>query len=431
MTSVEREALALLWEAFPEPASEPHKSWDNVLDRAGVERVALYDAVRGSDSRHTNRKGSVRSRRASVSRLRPRSMQVRVLSLAVAAAAVAAAVLLWPGTDQTSILDRARGALAGGPVLHLVLQDEAAGELIDLSNGTETTIHTEREIWYDPHRGMRERSTFGGAVQSDVVRTPDQLATHEDAFLRGFLTRYRSALQGGTATVVAEGTLHGTPVTWLRIAAESLPDVADRRDHLWAQEVAVARDSGVPVYLRETRDGEPGPNTGAAVLSFETLPAGAVDLAPRPEASPTAISGGTLGTISAREADALLGGRAPSLGEKFAGLPLALIQQTHYASGYDRATGRWQHETRGARFFYGSAPGEVPDYNAPYLSVGGTTELFPGVAFGPRGYVPPPGMLLLQTDRRGILRLHGVFVTIEASEKEAVIAAARALQQVR
>jgi len=426
----ERDARALLWEAFPEPASEPHKSWDNVLDRAGVKRVALYDAVQGSDRAHTNGPDPIRPRRARVSRVRPRSVQVRVLSLAVAAAAVAAAVLLWPGGDQTSILDRARAALAGGPVLHLVLQDEAAGELVDLSSGTATTIHAEREIWYDPQRGLRERSTFGGAVQSDVVRTPDKLATHEDAFLRGFLTRYRSALQSGTATVVGEGTLDGTPVTWLQIAAESLPDVADHRDHLWAQEVAVARDSGIPVFLRETRDGEPGPDTGAAVLSFETLPAGAVDLAPRLESPATAISTGTEGTISARAANALLGGRAVSLGDEFAALSLALIQQTRVAVGYDQVTGRWQHETRGARFFYGTTRDGIPDYNAPYLSLGETTELFPGVEFGPRGYVPPPGTVLLQTDRRGILRLHGVYITIESSAKETVLAAARALRQV-
>ncbi|MCZ7588693.1 MAG: hypothetical protein M5U27_07520 [Gaiella sp.] len=427
----ERDAHTLLWEAFPEPASEPHKSWDNVLDRAGVKRVALYDAVQGTDRAHTNGPDPIRPRRARVSRVRPRSVQVRVLSLAVAAAAVAAAVLLWSGTDQTSILDRARAALAGGPVLHLVLQDEAAGELVDLASGTTTTIHAEREIWYEPQRGLRERSTFGGAVQSDVVRTPDRLATHEDAFLRGFLTRYRSALQSGTATAVGEGTLEGTPVTWLQIDAQSLPDVADQRDHLWAQEVAVARDSGIPVYLRETRDGEPGPDTGAAVLSFETLPTGAVDLAPRPEPTPTAVRIGAEGTITAREANALLGGHAVSLGDEFAGLSLALIQQMSYASGYDQATGLWQHETRGARFFYGSTRDGIPDFSAPYLSLSETTELFPGVVFGPRGYVPPPGTVLLQTERRGILRLRGIYVTIEASAKETVITAARALREVR
>jgi hypothetical protein len=57
-------------------------------------------------------------------------MGMRVLTLAAAAAAVAAAALFWPGGDQVSILDRARAALAGGPVLHLVLQDEAAGEAV-------------------------------------------------------------------------------------------------------------------------------------------------------------------------------------------------------------------------------------------------------------------------------------------------------------
>jgi hypothetical protein len=104
---------------------------------------------------------------------------MRVLTLAAAGAAVAAAVLFWPGGDQTSILERARAALAGGPVLHLVLQDEAAGELVELSSGTATTIHAEREIWYDRQRGMRERSTFGGAIQSDVMCTPGKLATQD------------------------------------------------------------------------------------------------------------------------------------------------------------------------------------------------------------------------------------------------------------
>lgn len=429
MTSVEHEARAMLWEAFPQPSSEPHKSWDNVLDRARVERVALYDAVQGSDGLRPGIGGGLQPCR--VPRIRPRSVAMRVLTLAAAAAAVAAAVLFWPGGDQTSILDRARAALAGGPVLHLVLQDEAAGELVELSSGAATTVHAEREIWYDPQRGMRERSTFGGAVQSDVVRTPDKLATHEDAFLRGFVTSYRSALQDGTARVVAETTLDGTPVTWLQIDAKSLPDVADHRDLVWAQEVAVARDSGLPVYLRETRDGEPGPNTGAAVRSFETLPAGAVDLTPRPEPTPIGVRIGTDGTINTREADALLGGHAFSLGDEFAGLALALIQQTSYAAGYEKATGSWQRQTTGARFFYGSTADGVREYKAPYLSLSETRELFPGVEFGPRGYVPPRGTLLLQSGRRGILQLDGTYIAIEGPAKETVIAAARALRQVR
>jgi hypothetical protein len=69
MTSVEHEARALLWEAFPQPSSEAHKSWDNVLDRAGVERVALYDAVQGSDGLWRRVGGGLQPRR--VPRIRP------------------------------------------------------------------------------------------------------------------------------------------------------------------------------------------------------------------------------------------------------------------------------------------------------------------------------------------------------------------------
>lgn len=356
-----------------------------------------------------------------------RSFALRGFAVAALVGAVAAALLLWPGTRGPSVLERARAAVAAGPVLHLALQDEPGATLVDLSTGKTTTLHGQIEIWFEPNVGIRTRRTFAGAVQSDVTQRVDRLSDHERALYGGFLTHYRDALESGSAKLVGEGTIGDRPVSWLQISSQSLPDVADGRDHVWAQQVAVTRDDGTPLYIRATRDGQEADGTGVSIVSFESLPRGAVSLQPTPVPPPTSISTGTEGTITAAQADARLGGHALSLGADFAGLPLAQIEGTHNAVGYDPRTGAWQRETRGARFFYGATNDGTPDYSSPYLALSETTEVMEGVEYGPVGYVPPSGKLLLQGPNRGILHTNGLYITVEASSPETLIAAAKAI----
>jgi len=365
-----------------------------------------------------------RDRRA----LGSRSFALRGFAVAALAGAVAATLLLWPGTHGPTALERARAAVSAGPVLHLALQDEPGAALVDLSTGKTTTLHDQIEIWFEPDVGIRMRRTFDGSVQSDVTQRVGRLSDPERTLFGGFLTHYRDALRSGSAKVIGEATIGGQSVTWLQISAQSLPDVADGRNHVWAQEVAVTRNDGTPVYIRETRDGQEADGTGVSVVSFESLPRGAVPLQPMPVPPPTAIATGTEGTITAAQADARLGGHALSLGADFAGLPLAQIEGTHHAVGYDRTTGAWQHETRGARFFYGSTNDGTPDYRAPYLALSETTEVMEGVPYGPAGYVPPPGKLLLQGPNSGILHTDGLYITVESSSPETLIAAAKAIE---
>ena len=65
-----------------------------------------------------------------------------------------------------------------------------------------------------------------------------------------------------------------SPSSGSRSIASCCPDVADGRDHEWAQQVAVSTRTFKPVALRETRDGEPGPGTTRHVLNLELLASG-------------------------------------------------------------------------------------------------------------------------------------------------------------
>jgi hypothetical protein len=362
-------------------------------------------------------------------KLRRRRALSRLAPIIASAAVVAAAVLLWPSNQSDSVLDRARAAVSGGPVVHLVLMEQWGGELINLSTGDSRSIRGMREIWYDPSRGTRELSTFNGVTQSDVTLRPDMLSSHEGAFLSGFLTSYKNALTAGTATVVGKGTIAGTPVTWLRVSSQSLPDVADHKNHAWAQEVAVSDQSGVPMYIRETRDGKPGPLTGAAIERFETLPAGAVDIKPAPSTESKFVSFGTNGSIDLNAARRTMNDNVLWLGQRYRGLRLALIQNTRYAVG-EQATGQVLDETHGVTLFYGTVTDGHPDTKQPYLTVTETRKK-PPVEYGPVGYVPPDGSVFFMDGVKGIVHQDGLYISITASDPSTIVDAAGALESAR
>jgi hypothetical protein len=402
----ETDPIATLRAANPLPTGEA-----SLVETIGIEYV-LAD-VRG---RITAQPRELRHRRA----------LLRLVPVIASAVVIVAVVLLWPSNHGGSVLERARAAVSGGPVVHLVLKEEWGGELISMSTGDSRAIDGMREIWYDPSRGTRELSTFNGAIQSDVTLRPDMLSTHEGAFLSGFLTSYKNALSSGSATIVGKGRIAGTPVTWLRVSSESLPDVADHKNHAWAQEVAVSDQSGIPMYIRETRDGKPGPLTGAAVELFETLPTAAVDIKPVPSTTTTSVSFGTNGSIDLKTARKVMNDHVLWLGHAYRGLRLALIQNTHYALA-EQPSGKVLDETRGVTLFYGTATNGHPDPKQPHITVTETLKR-PPVEFGPLGYVPPEGFVLLVDGVKGIVHHNGIYVSITASDPSVIVDAAGALE---
>lgn len=409
-----------------------------------------------------------------------RGMAARLAAVAAAAAGLAVLVLASPFQDgDGGILERALAAIGDGPVLHVVLRGEWGGTLVDLETGERSPVHGENEVWYDSERGrVHSVLRLGGVVQHEELYEPREPPAELAALGRD----YRHALESGTAQIVGEATLDGHPVVWITIRREMLPDVADGRDHEWAQQVAVSRRTFKPVALRETRDGAPGPGTMRRVLDLELLPSGEGDFTARNARTldGTAFKQGRE-PIALDEARATLGRSPLWLGREHAGLPLARAFRETTSSGRRRevevtgleaeaalkctklrgeeagacfrALGQslsvrpdgvfraegplvWGDEHTALVLFYGEvgddpstyADDTVPLYDRPHLTLTQTTQ---PSRFARRtgSYVPPKRSVFVAAGARtGVVRVGGIHVTIEASGEDAILAAARALE---
>jgi hypothetical protein len=414
-------------------------------------------------------------------RPRLRSWSARVIAVAGATALLAGLVLAWPfQADQPGLFERARAAIGDGPVLHVVLRGEWGGTLVDLQTGERSPVHGENEVWYDSERGrVHTISRLGGVVQHEELYEPKQ----PPADLAALGRQYKQALEAGTARVAGEGTIDGESVVWVTIHSELLPDVADGKDHEWAQQVAVSKRTFKPVALRETRDAEPGPGTTRRVLNLELLAAGHGNFTAAKDRSldGTLFSEGRE-PIALEHVRAVLGRTPLWLSRKYENLPLAQAFKYTTARGEQREVritgpaaqaaikcnekrGRgagaciralglgsisirpdgvfrsegpvvWTDQQTAIVLFYGTvgdnpathAEDVIPLYDRPHLTVTQTTEaslLRRGVG----SYVPPDGSVFIGAGARvGALRMGGVHVMIEAANEEAILAAARALQ---
>jgi hypothetical protein len=406
------------------------------------------------------------------------STRLRLGLLAAAIVAGAALVLAWPFTSQHgSVLDRALAAVGNGPILHVVLRGEWGGTLIDLTNGKREPVYGDNEVWYDTEDG-REHSIgrLGGVVQDEELGRPKKPPAELTALGR----EYRQALESGTARVAGEDTIGGEPVVWLIIHSELLPDVADGKDHEWAEQVAVSKRTFKAVALRETRDGQPGPQTLQRVLTLELLARGDADFTvSRPSRNGTAFRQGRK-PISLEQAPAILGRTPLWLGSGYEGLPLARVYRETTSVGHQRrvrVTGskaaaaikcseqrggggdcfralgltsvevrpdgvfttegpiEWSDEQNGVVFYYGtvgqdpstSREDSIPLFDKPYLTLTETTQASP-FRRGAGSYVPPEGSVFIAAGgRTGFLQRGRLEISIDAGSETAVLAAARAL----
>jgi hypothetical protein len=351
---------------------------------------------------------------------------------AVLALAAFLAIAPWRGGERAGVLDRALAAVGDGPVTHLVLRTEWGGTLVNLETGKRTPLYGEKEYWFDPERGVAQINRFGDSVQYRHVARPENVEKPIGILASG----YREALESGRARLAGRGVVDGIPVYWIQVRREVLPDVEDGQDHVWAQEVGVARDTYEPVYVRETRDGRPGPFTGARVLVAEQLPAGSGDFTPPPREPGPAISFGVSpDPISPEAARSILNGRAAWLGQSFKGLPLAKIGKLTMRSGYSRETGRWADEVTGVHLTYGSLTrlGE-PDGRRPFVTVQQAPRRHIALERGIGEYEVPKGHIALTPGGHAFLYYEGTYVAIHAfsgqPSEELALAAARDLRPV-
>jgi hypothetical protein len=406
---------------------------------------------------------------------------MRLGFVAAAIAVAAALVLAWPFQgSQGGLIDRALAAIGDGPVLHVVLRGEWGGTLIELKSSKRSAVHGENEIWYDTAQGrIHLVSRLGDVVQDEQLYEPKQ----PPADLAALGREYKQALESGTARISGEATIDGEPVVWLTIHSELLPDVADGKDHEWAQQVAVSRRTFKPVAVRETRDGQPGPETSQRVLQLDFLPAGAGDFsAPKVPSLEGMVFKQGREPITLEQARATLGRTPLWLGREYRGLLLAQVYRETTSTGHRhevhitgvtaaaatrcsqlhgtkagmcfRALGVhpiqvrpdgvftsqgpivWTEEQSALVIFYGTmgddpstyAKDVVPLFDRPHLTLTQTTK--PSrFERGAGSYVPPAGSVFVAAGgRSGALQIDGVHVTIEAADEEAILAAARTLE---
>jgi hypothetical protein len=410
---------------------------------------------------------------------RPRRRSL-ILQLAVATAVASAAALFvaapWNGSQRAGILERALAAVGDGPVVHAVFRGDWGGTLVDLRTGERKPLYGENEIWYDASRDLvHEVSRFGNVVQSEALYKPEKANSEVIAVTR----QYRQALDSGTAHVASKGSVSRQAVYWVTIRRLMLPDVSDHRDHEFAEEVAVSAETYRPVAFRALRDRRAFDTQ--RIVKLETVDASEADLTMNPENSPEGramMQGST--PIPVETAPQILGATPLWLGSSYEGLPLAQTQEAFSRTGSlpaktlvtgaraaklkgclrpvprnrcPRTTGalaqqgdriyEYGRSTLGPRrsgvtFFYGRL-GEnsatfkkddlIPLWDEPHVAVTQTRYADLEVLGGGHGrYQPPEGSVVLEAGGQGFLVHDGLYVTVSASSRAEVVAAARALR---
>jgi hypothetical protein len=407
------------------------------------------------EHRLARRAGAVRGRR--FGRLSRLALAATVLAVGTAVVVVA------PWSRSGGFEDRALAALGSEPVLHVVAhtQGPTGGRLVDLSTGATTPIthETEMEIWYDRKRGLKHTiNRSDGRIVDDILETPEGgftpggivydcawIAAHPveatkarvscnangnngttprviprpkpsiDPSLQGFLDGYQRALATGNARKTGTGEIDGRPVVWL---AFDLPDAR-------SEQVAVDSETMRPLLVRD----EPGSYsyrieqigtesskeadfskptlaemgsqpTGGGVISAESLPL-----------RPSSIRGALPGAVWA--------------GRTLGGLSLTSANRDELRTRFvDR--GRPPETGVGLRLEYGSGA------SGAYVVLMESSRPQVGYQWGFMPTTPTltslAGKLYIAGETTGFTVANGIYTTINASNHELLMLAARRLR---
>jgi hypothetical protein len=356
-------------------------------------------------------------------------------ALAAALLTVALVALLAPSRHGAgSVVDRALAALGNGPVLHVVTRSPYPRyELIDLKTGERRSVYDELEEWSDPHRGVHSIGRAEGRVVYDSVwGVPEQ-----DPALTSFMTGYREALSSGKARVAGEGDVGGSAVYWLQIGSVETPEAAAQ-----FHQVAVDKETFAPVALRWVHGDEPGPVEPILRIEAEPEGAGNFDGVPKPKPFPDRgdVVGST--TIAAAEAGDGLDTPAMWAGSEVADLPLSLVRRQELKMDYAAEDNLPPETATGIQFVYGAVVNDHPDSTGQFVEIEEASS--PVFAYGWSPTDPPleAGYLRVKdfyaaagSSRgdwyRGEVIVRGTYVVLQGYDRDAIVAAAKALEPVR
>lgn len=398
-------------------------------------------------------------------RRRPRPARALLVAAALAVAAAVALMAPWSRWGTGSLSELALAAVGSQPVLHVIAESPTGAQLIDLRSGAVEPVIQQQEIWYDADRGLRrEVVRVGQATVGETLETPQGgytpggivydctwIAAHPvqatragvscnasgdngttprvvprpkptlDPGLTGFVDGYWQALAEGSGRRAGSGLVDGRRVEWLVFTTRE-----------GRERVALDRTTYKPVLI------ENDSGWSLRITTIETIAfAGSDFRRPEPDALPAQPARGQARHVRTLPLDgAAIAARVPAslwAGPTLERLPLVRAREqdlrTSFVDGGAPRTGR------GLELEYGvlGANGRL-DRSQPYVLVQQAPSRDLGFANKwafVRGDAPPPGQLYtLGTDggALGFRVRNGSYLTIEASSRELLVAAARALE---
>ena len=417
---------------------------------------------------------------AAAGRRRRRRSGIRLLIVAAVVVGTVAAVLLAPsrGAGDT-VVERALGAIGGAPVLHAVVEREQDnGTLVHLEGGAEREWRTvmRTEVWYDGARKLQRTVTSrAGVVVDEELQSPAGWFSREgrvftcawiaghpveatrhrvscnlsgengttprpipedpptpDPALTTFLSGYRTALADGSVRETGRGSVDGVAVLWLELR---LPGGT-------IEQVALDADTYRPVLVEQPRD-------RYRVREIESVAAAAADFS-RPKVLPVRERP-AVGEVAAereitpRAASTALGRTAAWAGRALNGLPLTHLRLQTLTTGYGIDSGVAPIRSTGLELLYGEPVAGTGDGVVIHEAPRPEFAYGLGDRFRP---LPPEGWLALNAIPEvepagggepstsgsmiwnGMLRKAGLYITLTASTRELLLAAARALHPI-
>jgi hypothetical protein len=364
----------------------------------------------------------------------------------VAAAAALLVALIGPWRESPSFTEQALAAIGKGRYVHAVFQSSSSYSLVlDLGSGDSRPIVQRAEVIYDSKTGAEgARWSFNGAVFA-----PGPGSTFSDPAVTQFATGYRKALKSGEARIIGETTVDGRNAKIIRF-----PSPLRSRDgrvvrNLTYEDVAVAADSYVPLWVRPAQRVFPHTNLPGHIYAYpcpctRVVSISSSDRQPTlatPRKPPRSVVGDVTDVheVDPGDASSAFGHTALWAGRTVGGTALREVRLQR-VSTYDTSL-RYLPEisnARGLRLDYRGGDRELEIYEV--ASPQG------GYSFGNSfDLLPPPGQAFLKCDQCQVpkdlpgqighppriwlaqLREGGLLVVVRSMSRSLVVQAARAL----
>jgi len=335
-------------------------------------------------------------------------------------------------------------AIGQQPVVHVRIDARLPqNDVVDLATGRTQPQRVSIEYWFDEPQGrLRTIVRRGGVVLDEFLETragivsgggPVQTTGRTPALdpaLAGFVTGYRHALKSDETREVARGTLRGRAVVWVQFAAETT-----------RQRVAVDAESFTPLRFAYL-DRQGRPTTPAwDVRVIETVARVEANFAVPTPRAPRPFRGDVRDSrpVSSGQVPDLVRWPALWLGQSWRGLRLTSLEQQTLTRGYAPGSGKPSTRGVGLNMRYGA------DSDAGFVAVSQAPVPEPAYAFAEAALtfnqnpIPREGSMEVVELRAapgariramGQLRQRGVYLTIWASSRELLLAAARALTRI-